>query len=409
MLNKRNCQIIAETASSIIGYSVLLTGNDGIVLGSSEEERVGTLHEASLEVIRSGCQVFHNEQQAKKLQGTRPGTTIPVIINDQVVGTIGITGHPEQISKYGTLIKKLAEVFLKDQLEMESARLLEQSRQNLLRELLTYAPNTAEERVVLNHGRVLGYDLLLPRAAVVIEVAKGDANEKDSNDLSTNNYNNFIFHVQEYSIIKQAFNHQHDLCVELGNNRYLVFAYLATESRRYDHSEWIPWLTERCESLVSRFIKSGLAAWVGIGDKAETVQGLRNSYHDANQAMHILKCKSESGVQYINDVYMEQLILSIPEQVCKRVYEGTIEGLNSLKNGDELIDMVICWCENKFNLSQTARSLNIHKNTLIYRFSKFKEITGFDLNDFKNAIALYIVITRHKRLNQLQNNCQGYS
>ena len=400
MLNKRNCQIIAETASSIIGYSVLLTGTDGIVLGSSEKERVGTLHEASLEVIRSGCQVFHNEQQAKKLQGTRPGTTIPVIINDQVVGTIGITGHPEQICKYGTLIKKLAEVFLKDQLDMESARLLDQSRQNLLREILTFDPCTDEERVVLNHGRVVGYDLLLPRAAVVIEVSKtSDGETGDSQVLSINDYNSLMFQIKDFSIVKQFFNHRQDMCVELGNSQYLVFAYLETENRRHEQVEWIPWLIERCNSLVSRFARSGLTAWVGIGSRSETLQGLRASYHDANQAMHILKCNSESGVLYIDDVYLEQLIQSIPEQVCKRVYEGTIATLNSLKNGDEFIDMVVCWCESKFNFSETARKLNIHKNTLMYRFAKFKEITGFDLYDFKDVIAMYLIIIRHKRLN----------
>ncbi|MEL7565534.1 MAG: sugar diacid recognition domain-containing protein [Dehalobacterium sp.] len=404
MLNNRNCQSIAETASNIIGYSILLTGNDGIVLGSSDPDRVGTLHEASLEVIRSGCQVFHDEQQAKAYQGTRPGTTIPIIINNEVVGSIGITGHPQEISKYGILIKKLAEVFLKDQLEMESARLLDQSRQNLLRELITYDPNTMEEKVVLNHGRVLGYDLFLARAAVLIEVShtnEPNLKKQDSFDFSLISSNNGQSYMQYYSAIKHVFNHKQDLRVSLGNNKYIVFAYLGTKHQQHDDSEWITLLNAKCNNLISQFDKAGLPAWVGIGSKAGSLQELRDSYSDANQAIYIAKRRMKSGVQYINDVYLEKLILSIPNHVCKRIYEENIELLTRVKDGNDFINMVVCWCENKFNFTQTAKSMNIHKNTLAYRFAKFKDITGVDLYDFNRTIAMYIVITHYKINNLL--------
>jgi carbohydrate diacid regulator len=404
MLNKRNCQSIAETASNIIGHSILLTGNDGIVLGSSERDRVDTLHEASLDVIRSGCQAFHDEQQAKVYQGTRPGTTIPIIINDEVVGSIGITGQPEEISKYGILIKKLAEVFLKDQLEMESARMLDQSRQNLLRELITYDQNTMEEKVVLNHGRVLGYDLFLPRVAVLIEALHTDEphdNKQYNYDFSSGSFNNGLFHMGDYSLVKQVFNHKQDLCVSLGDHKYIVFAYLEAKYHHREESEWINILNARCNNLLSQFENTGLSAWVGIGSRAGSLQELRDSYNDANQAIYIAKRRMKSGVQYINDVYLEKLILSIPDQMVKRIFEETIEPLTRLKDGDDFINMVISWCENRFNFTQTAKSLNIHKNTLTYRFSKFRDTMGFDLYDFNSTIAMYIVITHYKVNNLL--------
>lgn len=403
MLNKRNCQSIAETASNIIGYSILMTGDDGIVLGSSDKDRVGTLHEASLDVIRSGCQVFHDDQQAKAYQGTRPGTTIPIIINDKVIGSIGITGQPEEISKYGILIKKLAEVFLKDQLERESARLLDQSRQNLLRELITYDPNTMEEKVVLNHGHVLGYNLLLPRAAVLVEVAHTDevrAKEQDDHDFSLGSFNDGLFHMGDYCIVKQSFNHKQDLRVSLGHNKYIVFAYLGAKYQQRGNKEWIALLNDRCDNLLSHFDKAGLSAWIGIGSRAGSLQELRNSYNDANQAIYIAKCRMTSRVQYINDVYLEKLILSIPDHMCKSIFEETIEPLTRRKDRDDFINLVIYWCENRFNFTQTAKSLNVHKNTLLYRFSRFRDITGIDLYNFNSTIALYIVIT-HNKINNL--------
>ncbi len=394
MLNSRNCQKIAEIASNIIGYSVLLTDNEGIVLGCSDKNRVGTFHEASLEVIQSGRQAYHDEEQAKAYQGTRPGTTIPIILNNEVVGTIGITGRPEEISKYGILIRKLAEVFLKDQLEMESARLLEQSCQNLLREIITYDANTMEEEVILNHAHVLGYNLLLPRVAVLIEVS----HPNESHKIKQNNYN-FLdqYYMEDITMIKRIFNHKQDICVSLGDNKYIVFAYLYYR----DDEEWSAWLKNRCNNLLLLFDKAGLSAWIGIGSKAELLQELRDSYNDANQAIYIAKRRMKSGVLYVDDVYLEKLILSIPNHNFKRLYEDVIEPLNKLKNGNDYINMVICWCENRFNFTKTAKRLNIHKNTLAYRFAKFRDITGVDLYDFNRVIAMYIVIMYNKIKNSL--------
>lgn len=43
---KHIAQDIAVAASNIIGYSVLITGKDSIVMGATNPERVGTLYEA---------------------------------------------------------------------------------------------------------------------------------------------------------------------------------------------------------------------------------------------------------------------------------------------------------------------------------------------------------------------------
>lgn len=404
MLNGRHCQNIVDTASDIIGYSILITGNDGIVMASSEKERIGVLHEASLDVISSGCQLFHNEKQAMVFKGTRPGTTIPIVINGEVIGTIGITGKPQEISKYGILIKKLAEVFLKDQLEIESARYLDQSRQNLLRELITYDPNTMDEKAVLNHGLILGYELLLPRCAVLIEIfhtANAQKEDTRRNHLSPTTLNGDTFHVGNIATIKQFFGHRQDLCVCLGDNKYIIFTYLGKDPEQIDDMKWVQLLKDKCSKLLSAFRNSGSAIWIGIGSKACTLLDLRDSYNDAHQAIYIAKRRVKPDVQYINDVYLEKLILSIPKHFCKHLFEEIVDPLTQLKDGNDLINMIIRLCENKFNFAQTARDLNVHKNTLSYRFNKLRDITGFDGNDFNSMIALYIVITYYKLNNLL--------
>ena len=43
------------------------------------------------------------------------------------------------------------------------------------------------------------------------------------------------------------------------------------------------------------------------------------------------------------------------------------------------------------NVSQTARSLYMHRNTLIYRLNKIESLTGLDLRKFEQAVTFEIL------------------
>lgn len=48
--------------------------------------------------------------------------------------------------------------------------------------------------------------------------------------------------------------------------------------------------------------------------------------------------------------------------------------------------------ENSLNVSETARQLYIHRNTLVYRLDKVHKATGLDLRVFEDAITFEIAL-----------------
>ena len=50
------------------------------------------------------------------------------------------------------------------------------------------------------------------------------------------------------------------------------------------------------------------------------------------------------------------------------------------------------------NLSDTARQLYIHRNTLVYRLEKIKKLTGLDLREFDDAITFKVALMVKKYL-----------
>ncbi|MEU6351949.1 sugar diacid recognition domain-containing protein [Streptomyces sp. NPDC047072] len=51
MLSPSLAQEIAADTSAVIGFNVLITDSDGMVIGSGDTSRVGTFHDASIEVV----------------------------------------------------------------------------------------------------------------------------------------------------------------------------------------------------------------------------------------------------------------------------------------------------------------------------------------------------------------------
>lgn len=57
----------------------------------------------------------------------------------------------------------------------------------------------------------------------------------------------------------------------------------------------------------------------------------------------------------------------------------------------DLVETCFCLFENDLNVSRTAGKLYMHRNTLIYRISKLKRMTGLDVCKFGDAVTFIIL------------------
>ena len=95
---------------------------------------------------------------------------------------------------------------------------------------------------------------------------------------------------------------------------------------------------------------------------------------------------------------MGRLIYQLPTNLCelymKEVFNrGSIESLDQ-----EILFTIQKFFENNLNVSETARKLFVHRNTLVYRLEKIKRITGLDLREFEDAIVFKVALMVHKYL-----------
>src|SRR5262245_20215704 len=169
MLTPSLAQEIARETSEISGFNVVITGTDGMIIGSGDLRRVGTFHEASVEVARTQRAAAHDAAAARLLEGVRPGITLPIMLDDEAIGTVGITGNPTVVRRFGLLVKNQTEILLRESRTLRSRIIREKAVADLLRDIAHYDPDVLEPEVLAAAATDLGYDLTVPRVALVVE------------------------------------------------------------------------------------------------------------------------------------------------------------------------------------------------------------------------------------------------
>lgn len=90
-----------------------------------------------------------------------------------------------------------------------------------------------------------------------------------------------------------------------------------------------------------------------------------------------------------NKLILEGIIDSVSNGMKDDIYEKFKNGISKLDN--EMIRTMEVFFKCGLNLSESAKELYIHRNTLIYRLDKIQRYTNYDIRNFNEAVLLKII------------------
>ncbi|MEU2267893.1 sugar diacid recognition domain-containing protein [Streptomyces olindensis] len=381
MLSPSLAQEIAGDTSAVIGFNVLITDAEGMVIGSGDSSRVGTFHEASVEVVRTKEPATHNASQAQLLRGVRPGITLPLVTDGQAVGTVGITGTPAQVGRFGLLVKRQTEILIRESVMLRSRLLAERAAEKLLTDIAAYDPLVVEGDFLLFRAAELGFDLRLRRVAVVFEVTVPDPGARRgarARDMA-------LVRSELLRTVRDVFADAQDIVAGTAPGWIGVLHRLPARSPADSPAA-------RCRRVADVIAaQDGLAARAGIGEPATSVGGLHDSYQDACDALRLgARVGGGSTVHSIGDLRVHQLLAAVGQSARTRLLDLTAAPLRDQPDWPALRDTITAWCESGFNLVKASAALHIHRNTVVYRMNKIERLTGRPLREHRTAMALYL-------------------
>lgn len=95
------------------------------------------------------------------------------------------------------------------------------------------------------------------------------------------------------------------------------------------------------------------------------------------------------------NIHLERLLNSIPDEQRLRFIEQAISRTDLLLE-PEIVTTLETFFAMNCNVSDTAKKLFIHRNTLLYRLDKLKQDTGLDVRLFRDAVLVKILLLLYK-------------
>ena len=117
---------------------------------------------------------------------------------------------------------------------------------------------------------------------------------------------------------------------------------------------------------------------VGYGNTVNTLQDIAKSYVE------------EETISY-GKLGIGRLIYQLPMSLCE-MFIKEIFGERNIDLDDETMVTIQKFFENSLNISETARQLYIHRNTLVYRLERLEKMIGLDIRKFEDAMTFKIAM-----------------
>lgn len=136
---------------------------------------------------------------------------------------------------------------------------------------------------------------------------------------------------------------------------------------------------------------------VGIGRSRHTMGELRESYTEARRAIEVGRnFKPEESIFVFSRLILERFLMELPQDISAFYHGLLFNRKNQRLFNEEMLYTIDMFFKKDLNLSDTARQLYIHRNTLVYRLDKVQKQTGLDLRSFEDAVTFKILMELKK-------------
>jgi len=390
MLSRELARTIVGRTMNILGKNINIMDTDGIILASGDSSRVGTFHEGAAKAAKLQQAVEIEQSDVFNMAGVRQGINLPISLNGETVGVVGITGEPSEVKNYGELVRITVELMLEQALFKEQIQMESQAKENLVQDLIAGRFGHKTELFSLR-AFTLGFRLDLPRVAVVLDIYRFGSTAENYLSRSNGTDGELYLHRLRRTVtdIIRGVTGSMDITSFVGEDKFVVFKKIDPDKGERLYKKELFRLAEVLQERV--WAEVGLKVIVGIGNYYEGLEGLRLSFQEGMSALKLGRLRDSAVyIYHISGLGLEIMLDALPVGVRKAYAAQTLQKLTGTDGySRELLKTLEVLFANNLSAAAAARDLFLHRNTLRLRLKKIKDITGHDSANFHEAAALY--------------------
>ncbi|WP_339228535.1 sugar diacid recognition domain-containing protein [Oceanobacillus sp. FSL K6-2867] len=381
-------QKIVKSTSDILPFPISLIDENGYIIGSTNPDRIGTVHPPSKEALQKNTVLIYDEEKTKNMNNVLPGVVIPLTFESKAVGVLGIIGPPEQVKPYAYLVKNYVEMMWQDAIRRQTKDLRLKAAETFAQYVLlndTHNQQTLEQYCDMFQ---INYDSYC--FCIVIDI--GNALLKNT----TIQHKVGDIKAELLESTREAFHckQEDSLCTFLNSEKIILLSSALSEKAYIDRLHCFEKQSLKLMAVLRSFQIKHTA--IAIGSLSQTIAGIDQSFREANSLIQYGEQLDISPKIY--SYHNWDLLLGLLPEQMKADYKDRLAfrllPLLQDKSASELAKTFITYCETNMNTSKAAKKLFIHRNTLIYRLQKIEEITSLDTKSFEHCMLLYLGLKR---------------
>lgn len=350
-------QNIVSSIKSIINQELNFIDINGIIIASTDSNRIGQIHGGAIEVISTRKTISIKSDD--EFTGAKKGINMPIYYNNEIIGVIGITGDPDEVTKYGYMLIHMTELLVKEAYLQEMAYEVKENQRIIIENLLIADDAYDFDDNIITD--ILAFDVHIPR-----RVVQGKFSGMEH--LEQRVYN------QIYNLIP---NNKQSIFII--NGRTLTLLLTVTEEK-----ELISFLKMLSAEL---YRKRQLQIVFGIGSICTNKTEAKKSYKEAQDSLRYSNLFSHQEIQFYDQLDLGILLLPDLETKGIAFEHKILSSLNDLEK-EEFLELLKVYEKHNGAITACANELFIHKNTLQYRLNNLHNKTGYNPRVLKDFVIL---------------------
>ncbi len=372
-LSKTDAGEIVKEISELLNKKLNIMNNKGIIIASSNEDRINTFHQGAFNIINNKLTELEVQELDNELEGTYQGLNFPLEIDNEIIGVVGITGNSDETRAYGNIVKKMTEILIEGKIRDEKKRNKETIKNYFLNDWI-FSSSDSYNQQLIQRGFKLNIDIERKRRIFCIELLISDKN--------------YLLNVEK-KLINKIYNlNTKNLIIKDSNIVVVATEVIDKQS-----------LTNQLNKLIDYFKKDNLDIFIGISNTISEFHNINSHYLNAKHALAIQRSKKISGISYYNDLNIEliyeQISTSNKKELIKKVFIN-------YKEEDLIKDLYLLkiYYDNNCSIKKAAPLLNMHSNTLQYHLTKIKRNTNLNPRNIKDSLIFQLCIDFYKQINK---------
>lgn len=342
-------QDFVETTSLLVGQRTInIMDQKGIIIASTEKHRIGDFHQGAAEVLETGKPVLIKIEDLPRCPGTKEGYNMPIFLNDEIIGVVGIFGCEEEVQSIANLLRVYVTQSF-SQFQMTQKQNLEAELRNQLLRLLLFGGESQKEMIAKLCG-MLNLQLEYPIRIVLLYERARERNMKHLLDYSQ---------LIQNLIWKNVLDRRRDV-FGIQNADYVILLGGGESPEMQKRLDKLLHEIE-AEDVWNAAVSSPCRNLEEISAGMREVSVLRNRKGGTIQNLEEHSCR----MQYLLGSMTVQEGARTAARMLRRLKEQHGEN-----QAEQLLRTARVYYECGGSVARAAEQLNLHKNTLLYRMKQ---------------------------------------